>query len=1194
MITEDQLEQYAIQWFQNTGWSYANGADLAPEGATPERADFRVVVLKARLAAAVQRLNPKLPPVAVEEVVHVVTTPTETSPPRNNRAFHRLLIDGVKIEFTNAKGEKETDHAQLIDFQNPAKNDFLVVNQFTVTGTKKPRRPDLVAFVNGLPLGIIELKNPADKNADVWKAYQQLQTYKDEIADLLVFNEALVVSDGMNARVGSLTATPEWFMPWRTIANENDRPTLEFELEKVVRGFFRPDLFLDYLRYFVLFEQDGEALIKKIAGYHQFHGVREAVRVTLIASATEESARVKEDRATYGRDVTPGARKAGVFWHTQGSGKSISMCCYAGKLLQQPEMNNPTLVVVTDRNDLDGQLFQQFCAAKDLLKQTPEQAESREQLREMLAARQSGGIIFTTIQKFSLLAGETAHPTLCWRSNLVVIADEAHRSQYGTKGRLNTKTGAYVFGNAKHMRDALPQASFIGFTGTPIALEDRDTQGVFGGYVSIYDIQDAVDDGATVPIYYESRLAKLDINREEIDELNQDVEEVIEDEEDVAARENTKSQWTQLAKLVGAQPRLEEVARDFVTHFEMRTRQLKGDADPVEKMANEDVPEGIRNGKAMFVAMSREICVALFDEIIKLRPEWAGTKLPNSDDWNPEDGVVRIIMTGTASDKSHLQAHTYTKGQKKRLERRFKDSKDPLKIVIVRDMWLTGFDAPCCHTMYVDKPMHGYNLMQAIARVNRVFKDKPGGLVVDYIGIAAELKNALRTYTDAKGKGQPTLKAEEALKILLEKLDVVRGMMHGFDYRPFETDPLKLLAPAANHLLGLDDGKKRFLDVMASIAKAYSLCGTLDAAEALRKEIAFFSAIRAVLMKHGAIGRKLTEDEKNSALKQILDNAIQSEGVNDIFTLAGLERPNIGLLSDEFLDDMRKTPLKNLAVELLERLLKDEIRSHSRTNLVQEKKYSERLLSALAKYHNRQIETAQVIEEMIAMAKDFQEALKRNEKLGLNPDEIAFYDALAERPEVLETMGDATLKKLATELTNNLRSSTTVDWQVRDSVRARMRLLIRRLLRKYKYPPEGYDDAIAMVLKQAEALAEAWSSGGRVDILRGVQTVGANPDAPIERSVDEHFSRTQGLLWLEDLSKVAADAGSSPEEVHRVLTAVTSTEGSRIRRRFFRTRAGEREEVSGEEVTRMLDLRDTNPEEYRAAAQQIVVAWSRD
>ena len=1068
MITEDQLEHQALQWFQATGWNYVAGTTLAPEGDAPERADFRTVILKERLAAAIHRLNRNLPASAVEEVVHVVTTPDHPSLVQKNRAFHRLLTDGVKAEFTNAAGQKETDHAQLIDFHNPEKNDFLVVNQFTVTGAKRARRPDIVVFINGLPLSVIELKNPADETADIWQAYDQLQTYKDEIEDLLVFNEALVISDGANARVGSLTATPEWFLPWRSIASEHDKPKVQFELETVVRGFFRPELFLDYLRYFILFEQDGDTLIKKIAGYHQFHGVREAVRVTLIASATVESDRLREERATYGREVVPGSRKAGVFWHTQGAGKSISMCCYAGKLLQQPEMNNPTLVVVTDRNDLDGQLYEQFCSAKELLKQTPEQAGSREQLREMLAARQSGGIIFTTVQKFSLLDGEDKHPPLCPRANVVVISDEAHRSQYGLKARLvkvkdkKTKevTGAkYVFGFAKHMRDALPNASFIGFTGTPIELEDKDTRAVFGDYVSIYDIEDAKNDGATVPIYYESRLAKLDINREQIDELNQDVEEVMEDEEDLAAREATKSRWTQLAKLVGAKPRLKEVAQDMIAHFETRT--------------------GAMEGKAMFVAMSRDICVALFDEITALRPQWKGTQLQKDGKdigYNPEDGAIRIMMTGTVSDKPAIQPHVFTKAQKKRLERRFKDPADPLKIVIVRDMWLTGFDAPCCHTMYVDKPMHGHNLMQAIARVNRVFKNKPGGLVVDYIGIAAELKKALRIYTDAKGKGQPTRILETALEKLLEDLDVVRGMFHQFDYRKYETEALNLLIPAANHILGLRDGKKRFLDVMASLTLANSLCGTLDQAAELRKEIAFFCAIKAILLKHTTVDRKRTEEEKNSALKQILDNAVIAEGVTDVFALAGLEKPNIGLLSDEFLEDVRKTPLKNLALELLERLLRDEIRSHTRGNLVQQKKYTDRLLETLRKYHNRAIETAQVIEALIDMARDFQAALKRNEELHLTPDEVAFYDALAERPEVLQQMGDATLKQLATELTAKLRGSTTVDWQVRESVRAKMRLLIKRLLRKYKYPPEGQEAAVDMVLKQAEALADTWSA----------------------------------------------------------------------------------------------------------------------
>ncbi len=1067
MITESQLEHLALHWFQDTGWGYVDGAALAPEGASPERADYRAVVLQGRLTAAIHRLNPKLPASAVEDVAHIVTTRDHPSLGQNNRAFHRLLINGVKVEFTNAAGKRVTDYAHLIDFQNPKNNDFLVVNQFTVTGTKNPRRPDIVVFINGLPLGLIELKNPADKSSDIWQAYDQLQTYKAEIDDLLVFNEALVISDGLNARAGSLTATPEWFLPWRTIANEEDRPKLQFELETLIRGFFRPDLFLDYLRYFILFEDNGDTLLKKIAGYHQFHGVREAVRVTLIASAPIESDQLREERATYGREVVPGSRKAGVFWHTQGAGKSISMVCYAGKLLQQPEMNNPTLVVVTDRNDLDGQLYEQFCSARDLLKQAPEQAESREQLREMLAARQSGGIIFTTVQKFSLLEGEKAHPPLCARSNVVVISDEAHRTQYGLKARLvkvkDKKTkqvigSKYVFGFAKYMRQALPQASFIGFTGTPIEIGDRDTQTVFGGYVSVYDIEDAKNDRATVPIYYESRLAKLDINREQIEALNEEVEEVIEDEEDMAARENVKSRWTQLAKLVGAKDRLNEVAADLIAHFETRT--------------------GVLDGKAMFVTMSRDICVDLFNKLIALRPAWTGTKLQKDGKdlgFNPEDGAIRIIMTGAASDKAKIQPHVYTRSQKKRLERRFKDPNDPLKIVIVRDMWLTGFDAPCCHTMYVDKPMYDHNLMQAIARVNRVFKDKPGGLVVDYIGIASALRKALRTYTQAKGKGHPTEKAKKAFKVVQEKLDVIHALFHGFDYSQFETKALELLVPAANHLLGLENGKQRFLDAMAALTLAYSLCATLDEAANLHHEIAFFAALKAALLKYTSVDRKRTEDEKNSALKQILDNAIIADGVSDIFALAGLEKPNIGLLSDEFLEDVRETPLKNLALELLERLLRDEIRSHIRNNLVQERKYTDRLLETLRKYHNRAIETAQVIEELIAMAKDFQQALKRHEALHLSTDEVAFYDALADRPEVLQQMGDATLKQLATELTDKLRQSTTVDWQVRESVRAKMRLLIKRLLRKYKYPPKGQDEAVRLVLEQAEALADAWS-----------------------------------------------------------------------------------------------------------------------
>ena len=940
-----------------------------------------------------------------------------------------------------------SDHAQVIDFNNFRNNQFLVVNQFTIQGSRMNRRPDVVVFVNGLPMAVIELKNPSNEQTDVWDAFNQLQTYKEEISDLFVFNEALVVSDGWTARIGSLTANKERFMPWRTVKNENDKPLLEYELEKLVKGFFDPELLLDYIRYFVIFDQEGDTVIKKSAGYHQFHAVREAVRVTVIASRQTEGLQIAEPRATYGREVVPGSRKAGVVWHTQGSGKSISMCCYAGKLLQQPEMNNPTIVVVTDRNDLDGQLFNTFKNARELLRQTPVQAGSRDELREMLAARQAGGIIFTTVQKFSLLNGEENHPVLSNRQNIVMISDEAHRSQYGLKARLDTKTGKYIYGFAKHMRDAIPNASFIGFTGTPISMEDKDTRAVFGDYVSIYDIQDAVDDGATVPIYYESRLAKLDINRDVIEELNEEMEEVIEDEEDIASRERTKSKWAALEKLVGSEPRLKEVAEDLVAHFEVRSEVIPG--------------------KGMIVCMSREICVHLYKAITALRPAW--------HDPDPEKGAIKIIMTGSASDRELLRPHVYSQQVKKRIEKRFKDADDPLQLVIVRDMWLTGFDAPCCHTMYVDKPMRGHNLMQAIARVNRVFKEKPGGLVVDYIGIGNELKQALKDYTDSKGKGAPTLLAEEAYALLLEKLEVVRAMMHGFDYSDYETNAVMLLPMVANHILGLDDGKKRFLDAMAAITKAFSLCSTLDEAAPLRKEIAFFSAIKAAIIKHTTVDKKRTEEVKNSVLKQILDNAVIAGGVADIFELAGLDKPNISLLSDEFLEDVRRMPSRNLAVELLEKLLRDAIKARTRNNVVQELKYGERLLETLRKYNNRAIETAQVIEELIQMAKDFQAAMKRDEELGLSPDEIAFYDALANNESALRELGDEILKKIAHELTEKLRASTTVDWQVRDSVRAKMRNMIRRLLKKYKYPPDMQAEAIELVLKQAEALSYAWT-----------------------------------------------------------------------------------------------------------------------
>ncbi|MCP9887523.1 type I restriction endonuclease subunit R [Cyanobium sp. ATX 6A2] len=1062
MLTEDAFEQLVLTWFQDSGWEYRHGPDIAPDGEIPERTDYRQVVLTGRLHEALQRLNPGVPEAVLDEVLHRVTKLHEPSLVQSNRRFHEALVDGLPVE-VEQDDVKRGDRVRLINFEQPQANRYLVVNQFTVLGSKQPRRPDLVCFINGLPIAVIELKNPAAEHADIWSAFNQLDAYKAEITDLFVFNEALVISDGLNARVGSLTASRERFLPWRTIHNENDRPLLQFELEKVVRGFFAPELLLDFLRYFVLFEQSDEGLIKKIAGYHQFHAVREAVRVAVMAATQIPSAanELREERAASGKRVEPGSRKGGIIWHTQGSGKSISMVCFAAKLMQRPEMQNPTLVVVTDRNDLDGQLFQTFMGARSLLRETPQQAEDREQLRALLAGRPSGGIIFSTVQKFSPDDEEERFPQLSDRTNIVVIADEAHRSQYGFRAVLDKKSGKYKYGFAKHLRDALPNATFVGFTGTPVETDDKDTRGVFGDYVSVYDIQDAVDDGATVPIFYESRLAKLDINQAEIEQLSDQVEEIFEDEESVALRKAAKTKWAALEKLVGAKPRLKEVAADLVKHFEARLTAV--------------------DGKAMVVAMSRQICVDLFDAIVELRPQWKGTLVPSQDadkpsHYSPEDGTIRIVMTGSAADDPKLRPHIYNATAKKQLERRFKDSKDSLKIVIVRDMWLTGFDVPCLHTMYVDKPMRDHNLMQAIARVNRVFRDKEGGLVVDYIGIAGELRRALKSYTESRGKGQPALDSIQAMAKLQELMEVARSILHSFNYVGYRTEAVTLLLPAANFILGLEDGKKRWFDVVLAITKAFSLCGTRDEAIYLREEIAFFQAIKGVIAKATETDKKLSQDRKNAVLKQILDNAVVAEAVEDIFKLAGLDRPDIGLLSDAFLEEVRQLPQRNFAVELLQKLLNDEIKSRSRTNVVLEKKFSDRLAAALNRYRSRAIESAQVIEELIAMAKEFREAAKRGQNLGLNESELAFYDALANNESAVRELGDEVLKKIAFELTEKLRKSTSVDWKKRESVRARLRNLVRITLRRYKYPPDRQEEAIRLVLEQAERLSDEWAT----------------------------------------------------------------------------------------------------------------------
>lgn len=1060
-MTEDQLEQEALGWLADVGYGHVYGPDIAPDGGSPERASYRRVLLIDRLRQAVARLNPTIPQAAREDAIKQVIdlgTPVLLAA---NRHFHRLLVAGVPVQYP-IDGETRGDFVRLVDWAEPANNEWLAVNQFSITGPHHTRRPDIILFVNGLPLVLIELKNPADPNADVWKAFHQIQTYKEQIADTFQYNEVLVISDGTDALLGSLSADSERFMAWRTIDGVTLDPLGPFnELQTLVRGVLAPAYLLDYLRYFVLFEDDG-ALVKKIAGYHQFHAVRAAIGQVIAASRP---------------DGPPSVRgKGGVVWHTQGSGKSITMTCFAARVMQEPLLANPTIVVITDRNDLDGQLFGVFSLAQDLLRERPVQAHTRQELRTLLGNRPSGGIVFATIQKFMPGEDEDSFPMLSDRSNIVVIADEAHRTQYGFEAKLKTvkqrpgssitatvlTTGSgktpshkaefvptvdrYQVGYAQHLRDALPNATFVAFTGTPVSGEDRDTRAVFGDYISVYDMQQAKEDGATVAIYYESRLARLGLKADELATIDDEVDELAEDEEE-SQQAKLKSRWAALEKVVGAEPRIARVAADLVAHFEERNKA--------------------QSGKAMVVGMSRDICVHLYDEIIKLRPDWHSA--------DPEQGAIKIVMTGSASDKALLRPHIYSSQVKKRLEKRFKKPDDPLRIVIVRDMWLTGFDAPCVHTLYIDKPMKGHNLMQAIARVNRVFKDKQGGLVVDYIGIANELKSALKEYTASQGRGRPTVDAHEAYSVLAEKLDVLRGMLHGFDYSDFLTGGHKTLAGAANFVLGIKDGKKRFADTALAMSQAFTLCCTLDEAKAVREEVAFFQAVKVILTKRDITAQKKTDEARELAIRQIISSAVMSDEVVDIFDAVGLDKPNIGILDDAFLAEVRNLPERNLAVELLERLLEGEIRSRFATNVVQNKKFSDMLTDVVQRYQNRSIEAAQVMEELVQMAKDFREAAGRGEQLGLTEDEVRFYDALANNESAVKELTDKTLKKIAHELAENLRKNLTVDWSQRDSVQAKLRLMVKRILRKYKYPPDLQDAAVELVLQQAKALGDAWA-----------------------------------------------------------------------------------------------------------------------
>jgi len=1048
-FTESEAEAAALAWLESLGWPTVYGPDIAPGEPLAERDDYRQVVLPRRLMDALAALNPGLPYAALEEAARRLTHPEGATLEARNRAFHKMLVEGIPVEVRQPDGRIRGERVWAIDFDHLEANDFLAVNQFTVVEGQHQRRPDIVLFVNGLPLVLIEMKNPADPEATLWSAYNQFQTYKAELPSLFALNALLVISDGVEARVGTLTAGREWFKPWRTISGERIEDQGVPQLEVLLKGVFDIQSpgqmpLLELIRDFIVFEDDGGRLSKKVAGYHQYHAVRVAVQETLRAAGlTQGTGGIAEAQGRYeaGRQHggRPGDGRIGVVWHTQGSGKSLTMLFYAGRIAREPAMQNPTIVVLTDRNDLDDQLFGVFSRGSDLLRQRPIQAESREHLQRLLAERQAGGVIFTTIQKFFPETKGARYPVLSERRNIVVIADEAHRSQYG-----------FIDGFARHMRDALPNASFIAFTGTPLELEDRNTRQVFGDYIAIYDIQQAVQDGATVPIYYESRLAKLRLPEDLKPRIDEAFEEVTEREE-VERKERLKSKWAQLEAIVGAPPRLRMVAEDIVRHFEKRLEVL--------------------DGKAMIVTMSRRIAVEMYNEIVRLRPEWH-----SKDD---DQGVIKVVMTGSASDPVEWQPHIRNKARREAIARRFRDPDDPLKIVIVRDMWLTGFDCPPLHTLYIDKPMRGHTLMQAIARVNRVFRDKPGGLVVDYIGLAHELKRALETYTRSGGTGRTAIDQEEAVTVMREKYEICRDFFHGFDWSAWYTDDpqarLRLLPAAQEHILAQPQGKERFVQAVRDLSRAFALAVPHEEALRIQDDVAFFQAVRAALIKRSPAEEMYrTDEELDHAIREIVARAVAPEGVVDIFAAAGLKKPDISVLSEDFLAEVRGMQHKNLAVELLRKLLQSEIRTRRSKNLVQSRRFSELLEQAIRRYQNRAVEAAQVIEELIALAREMREADRRGEDLGLSEEELAFYDALADNESAREVLGDETLRQIAQELVRVVRENTTVDWAQRENVRAYLRVLVKRILRKYGYPPDKQARATELVLEQAKVLTNNW------------------------------------------------------------------------------------------------------------------------
>jgi type I restriction enzyme R subunit len=1014
-VSEDTVEAAALEWLAELGWEARYGPAMAPGEPTAERESYEEVVLVRRLTDAIDRLNPGASVTARQDALRRVLRLDAPTAIARNRLFHRLLVDGVGVEYAAGDGRIAGERVRIVDFDRPVANDWLAVNQFTILDTGENRRPDVVLFVNGLPLVLLELKDPTTESADIWSAFNQLQTYKTKIPGIFAYNELLVASNGVEARFGSMTSGREWFMRWRTIGGVDLAPVGLAELEVLIRGLLTPDRFLQYLRQFTVFEDEATGIAKKLAGYHQFHAVNRAVEATLAASRPD------------------GDKRAGVVWHTQGSGKSLTMAFFAGRLVLEPALENPTVVVITDRNDLDDQLFGTFARCAELLRQDPVQAEGGTHLKRLLSVA-AGGVVFTTIQKFLPDEVGGRFPLLTNRRNVVVIADEAHRSQYD-----------FIDGFARNLRDALPNATFIGFTGTPIELSDRSTPAVFGDYIDIYDISRAVEDGATVPIYYESRLARLDLPEAEKPRVDAEFEEVTEGEE-TSLKEKIKSKWAALEALVGTEKRLSIVAADLVEHFERRTEALEG--------------------KAMIVCMSRRVAVDLYEELVRLRPQWRGS--------TDAEGALKVLMTGSASDPLPWQPHIRSKTRREVLARRFRDPEDGFRIVIVRDMWLTGFDAPSLHTMYLDKPMRGHGLMQAIARVNRVFRDKPGGLVVDYLGVADQLRRALANYTEAGGTGKTAIDQEVAVAVFKEKYEVAAALFHGFNRSKFftgtPTQRVSVLPAALEHVLAQEDGRERLLATVGALSSAFALAVPHDDVLALRDEVAFFQAVRAALPK-GVVEGKRGPAEIEHAVRQIVAGAIVSHEVIDVFAAAGLPKPDVSILSEEFLAEVRDLPQKNLAVELLRKLLTDEIKTRSRRNLVESRAFSEMLERSLRKYRNRAIETAAIIEELIELAKQIREATERGEKLGLSDDELAFYDALETNDSAVAVLGDETLRTIARELVGTVRRNTTIDWAEKESVRAKLRLLVKRVLKKYGYPPDRQKKATRTVLEQAELLS---------------------------------------------------------------------------------------------------------------------------